>query len=104
MPVALNIALNREHFGFSIAVLAWLFAPKPSREEIAFPLCTLLAFFLNPRCRWVDGHDLILPNVAQNLAAARFPPRGIRALRLEPPVGQIFERAILLSKKTNLRR
>ena len=67
-------------------------------------LSALSSLFLNTRCRWVDGHDLILPNVAQNLAAARFPPRGIRALRLEPPVGQIFERAIELSKKTNLRR
>ena len=62
-------------------------------------LSALSSLFLNTRCRWVDGHDLILPNVAQNLAAARFPPRGIRALRLEPPVGQIFERAIPLFLK-----
>ena len=62
-------------------------------------LSALSSLFLNQRCRWVDGHDLTLPNVAQNLAAARFPPRGIRALRLEPPVGQIFERAIPLFLK-----
>ena len=40
-----GIFLDREYFGFSIAVLAWLFALKPGREESAFPLCTLLAFY-----------------------------------------------------------
>jgi len=45
-----GIFLNREHFDFSIAVLAWLFALKPGREEIAFPLCSLLAS-LNARWR-----------------------------------------------------
>ncbi|MFS7250112.1 hypothetical protein AB6869_15755 [Rahnella rivi] len=49
-----GIFLDREYFGFSIAVPAWLFAPKPGREESAFPLCTLLAFFKPalPLGRW----------------------------------------------------
>ena len=36
---------NSENFGFSKAVPMRLFVPKPTREESAFPLSTLLAFF-----------------------------------------------------------
>src|SRR5471032_2581282 len=86
---------ERECFGFSLAVITLLFVPKPTKRGKCFPSLGSLPAFSNTRCRWNDGRVLLLPRVAQNPAAARFPlsvlkPQVFRPLRS----AGFFDRAI----------
>jgi hypothetical protein len=80
---------NSENFGFSKAVPMRLFVPKPTREESAFPLSTLLAFFT---ARFA-GHN-VSGSTATGWKSCRcaVPSLGLRATGLEAaPFSKISE-------------